>query len=125
MEYFNRRLQWTVGYQFADKTIVLCFWDKDFEWSLASITGLYNFNVNSDLSDQIIDSDIEEITGCEFIHNIIPKGDIKAKVFKVNIRNLVRHILIKQFTITLNYYFFDDPEMKLWSSKFIFDVQLL
>lgn len=95
---------------------MLCFWDDHFDWSLVHIGGCYDFT-NARISEQ----SFEEITGADFVYNITPP-EAKAKVFKVDISRIDRHILMNKFTVDLTYLFLDDPDMQLFSSKYSFEV---
>lgn len=87
-----------------------------FEWSLVSISGVYDFH-----NTPIPENDFKEITGNDFVYNITPT-DSEAKVFKLDVSKIERHILMKKFTINLNYMFLDDKEMQLFGSTYTMDV---
>lgn len=110
-------LQGSAKYKFPDTTVVLCFWDANFDWSLVSIAGVYDFG-----NIQIGELEFEELTDNDYVYNITPSDGAKAKLFKLNIRKIDRHILMKQFTFTINYMFYEDIDMRLFSSKYTIDV---
>ena len=92
-------------YHFNDKTFALCFWCEDFDWKLESLTGMYDFT-----RKLIFDTGIIEVTDRDYPYNMRPRGaNIKSKVFTLCIKKLFRHILMKQFTITLGFSFLHDP----------------
>jgi hypothetical protein len=112
-------LEATAKYNFRDKSIALCFWDLAFDWSLVSLTGLYNFS-----NTKIEEGEFVDITGNDFVYNIAPTGrSVKAKVFKLNIARIDRHILMRKFSINLSYIFLDDLKMQLYTTKFAFEVR--
>jgi hypothetical protein len=89
-----------------------------FEWSLVSITGAYDF-----AKFKIKETEFVEITGKDYVYNIAPTGnDVKAKVFKLDISQIDRHVLMKQFTIDISYIFLDDKDNQLFTTKYNFDV---
>lgn len=104
-------------YNFADETVALCMFVDDFEWSLVSISGVYDFN-----KTRIYEKDFVEITGNDFVYNIAPTGkNVKAKTFKLNISKIDRHVLMKQFTINVGYIFLEDVQFQLHSTQYTFD----
>jgi hypothetical protein len=109
-------LQATGKYNFIEQSVVLCFWDYDFDWSLLSLTGVYVYDEMKIKSTEFV-----EITGRDFVYNITPTG-VKAKVFKLNISKIDRHILMKKFSVKLNYIVYDDNEEEMHSTTFSFEV---
>lgn len=96
---------------------MLYFYDPDFDWSLVHISGCYNFT-----SEKIMEQDFVEITGDNFVYNMQEFKKCKSKLFKLDVGKIDRHILMKKFTVNLNYLFLQDFDMQLYSSKYTFDV---
>ncbi|CRK88261.1 CLUMA_CG002041, isoform A [Clunio marinus] len=105
-------------YDFNNKRLVLCFWAKKWEWSLVSIRGVYKFN-----NFQIPENSFQEITGDDFTYNVTPTGENNhAKVFKVDISRIDRHVLKKHFSVEISYIFLGDVDMNHFRSNYIFDL---
>lgn len=109
-------LRLAAKYNFKSKSIVLHFWDDNFDWSLVSICGLYVFGRKN-----IKETEFVEITQKESMHHLMPRKT-KSKFFKLDIKNIYRHILMKQFTVDIQYMYLEDVDMKLFQSRHSFDV---
>lgn len=105
-------------YNFKDQNVALCFYVDKYDWSLVSITGLYDFNMI-----KINEAQFVEITDNDFVYNLKPSGkEVKSKVFKFDTTKIDRHVLMKQFTVNISYIFLEDVDLQLYSSKYTFDV---
>lgn len=111
-------LRCSAKYNFDETTVVLCFWDEDFPWSLVSITGCH---VHNDI--RIGQNGFAEITGKDFKYNITPVAT-EAKVFKLNIGKIDRHILMTEFAVHLVFMYLEDVNMQYFGPKYIFDVSV-
>lgn len=67
-----------------------------------------------------------EITGNDFVYNLAPSDDpFLAKLFKIDIGKIDRHILMKEFKVVASYMFLDDVDMKLYRTEYSFEVEKL
>lgn len=107
-------------FSFQSNELVLCFYSNDFDWSLVSLTGYYEF-----AKKRLADTDFLEVTGKDdFVYNINPSklGEMRAKTFKLDISKINRHVLMKQFSVNLSYIFLEDKDHQLYNSKYTFEV---
>lgn len=86
---------------------------------MVSLTGVYNFTKTN-----LTETQFEETTGKDFVYNLAPTDDpFLAKLFKVDVSKIARHVLMKRFTVTASYMFIDDVDMKRYRTEYSFDVR--
>lgn len=107
-------------YSFNQNYIVLCFYTPKFDWSLVYINGLYNFHKTNISQDSFV-----ETTGNDYVHNFNLGRNAKSKTFKLSLENIDRHILMKKFSVEIQYMFYEDIDKQLYYSKYHFDVSLI
>lgn len=70
-------------------------------------------------------SEFKDVTGMHLVSSSASKaGDVKKKVFLLDIRQIYRHVLMKKFTVDVAYKFLFDVNKKQRRSRYEFDVRI-